>query len=343
MPTAFITGITGQDGSWLADFLLSKGYKVYGMYVSSTRFDDVHPARYFENITHLNGRQNFHLLPGNLLDMRSIELALQEAQPDEIYNLAAQSQVHKSTKEPELTFNVNSYGVDRLLRMAKKVVPGARIYQASTSEMFGNAPAPQDENTPFVPVSPYGEAKLDAHEHITRHRHEGNFSVGGILFNHESERRGRAFVTRKITHGLAGIKLGHDKELRLGNLDAKRDWGYAPDYVRAMWLMLQQKEPNDYVISTGETHTVREFVEAAAHALDMTIEWSGAGVDEKGIWNGKEIIVVDKQFYRPNEIHTLSGNSAKAQRELKWKPEVTFQQLVKRMAQHDLTMRQTNG
>ncbi|MBI4016821.1 MAG: GDP-mannose 4,6-dehydratase [Candidatus Aenigmarchaeota archaeon] len=343
MQTALITGVAGQDGSYLADLLLEKGYTVYGMYVASTRMNSSQVCLAFDNIKHLHGNKQFIPVSGNLMDLRSVEIVIEQAKPDEIYNLAAQSHVKRSETEPEVTRNTNAYGVDRILYAARKIVPNAKFYQASTSEMFGNAKAPQDENTPFAPVSPYGEAKLFAHQLVKDNREKGFFTVGGILFNHESERRGMSFVTRKITYGLAGIKLGFENHLSLGNLDAKRDWGHSKDYVRAMWLMLQNKTPIDYVISTGETHSVREFIEAAAQVLDINIEWKGAGVEEIGMWNNKPIIKIDQSFYRTREINVLCGNSAKAQNELGWKPEIGFKKLAEMMTKNDLSLRNKQG
>jgi len=328
---ALITGITGQDGSYLSEYLLSLGYDVWGL-VRRTSLD---PLMRLSNST---GNKNLHLVYGNLRDSASLQRALEESKPHEIYNLAAQSDVGISFKCPEETFEIDYFGLGRLVNEAMKIVPKARIYQASTSEMFGSTPPPQNERSPFRPVSPYGEAKLKAHEDFVvgyRERHS-LFICSGILFNHESPRRGEHFVTRKISISLAKIKLGVQKSFALGNLEAKRDWGFADDYVRAMHLMLQQKKPDDYVIATGVAHTVREFVEAAARSLDMHISWSGSGLKEVGTdSSGNTIITVDKKFYRPREVNALRGDPSKAARKLKWKPEVTFEELVQMMTKTD--------
>src|SRR3989344_1376783 len=328
---ALITGITGQDGSYLSEYLLSLGYDVWGL-VRRTSLDPL------MRLEHSLNQRGLHLIYGNLRDSASLSRALEESKPDEIYNLAAQSDVGISFKCPEETFEIDYFGLGRLVNEAMKIVPKARIYQASTSEMFGSTPPPQNERSPFRPVSPYGEAKLKAHEDFVvgyRERHS-LFICSGILFNHESPRRGEHFVTRKISISLAKIKLGVQKSFALGNLEAKRDWGFADDYVRAMHLMLQQKKPDDYVIATGVAHTVREFVEAAARSLDMHISWSGSGLKEVGTdSSGNTIITVDKKFYRPREVNALRGDPSKAARKLKWKPEVTFEELVQMMTKTD--------
>lgn len=329
MKKALITGITGQDGSYLAKLLLDKGYKVYGM-MRRTSND---PLVRFEDIKDIN------ILYGNLRDIAAIERIIDEANPDEIYNLAAQSDVGVSFKCPEETMEVNYYGVGRLVNAAMKKNPKVRIYQASTSEMFGKTNPPQNENSKFNPVSPYGEAKLKSHEDYVvgyREKH-GLYICSGILFNHESPRRGEHFVTRKITISLAKIKLGLQDSFELGNLEAKRDWGFAGDYVRLMWLMLQQDKPDDYVIATGETHTVRDFVEAAAKALDMKLVWEGQGLNEVAKdENGKIVLRINEKYYRPAEVDYLLGDSTKAQKILGWKPGITFDGLVKMMTDADL-------
>ncbi len=327
---AFITGITGQDGSYLAELLLAKGYTVYGLIRRSSNDPLVRlPQRVRKDITYLYG---------NLRDSASLRRALEVARPDEIYNLAAQSDVGVSFKIPEETFEINYHGLGRLIHEAVAINPKVRIYQASTSEMYGSTKPPQNERSPFNPVSPYGEAKLRAHEdYVVGYRDRyGLFICSGILFNHESPRRGEHFVTRKITQSLAKIKLGLQKQLELGNLDAKRDWGFAGDYVEAMWRMLQQKKPVDYVISTGETHTVREFLAAAAKALGMTLTFTGKGLRETAMdEKGRVLVKINKNFYRPREVHSLRGDSRKARKELGWDPQVSFDELVTMMALAD--------
>ena len=327
-----ITGITGQDGSYLAEFLTDKGYEVYGL-VRRTSLDPL------MRIDHLTVPRRVKLLYGNLRDSASIRRALEESKPDEIYNLAAQSDVGISFKIPEETEETNHYGLGRLVHEAFRINPKVRIYQASTSEMFGATPPPQHERSPFRPVSPYAEAKLRAHENYVvgyRDRH-GFFICSGILFNHESPRRGEHFVTRKITLSLAKVKLGFQERVELGNLNSKRDWGYAGDYIKAMWLMLQQPKPEDFVIATGEHHSVRDFVNAAAKVLGMELYWSGKGVKEVARdRQGVVRVSVNPAFYRPNEVQSLLGDSRKAQRKLGWKPEVSFNELVEMMALSDL-------
>jgi len=312
--TAFITGVTGQDGSYLAELLLDKGYQVYGLVRRTS-------APRYERIEALLNK--IVLLEGDLTDLTSLQVALEAAQPDEIYNLAAQSFVGTSWKQPILTGDVTGLGAVRVFEAARRVCPKAKIYQASSSEMFGHAnEVPQKETTPFNPQSPYACAKVFAHYMAQNYRKSyGQFIACGICFNHESPRRGIEFVTRKITDGVARIKLGLAKELRLGNLEAKRDWGYAGDYVKAMWLMLQQAEPDDFVIATGESHSVKEFVELAFSYVDL--DW-------------KEYVVVDKRFYRPVDVPLLQGDSSKAKRILGWEPETGFEELVKMMVEHDL-------
>lgn len=311
---ALITGITGQDGSYLADFLLSKGYRVVGM-VRRTSSDNL--ARLKEI------RQDIEIQPGDLLDQYSLAKLIQDVQPHEIYNLAAQSFVPTSWDQPVLTAEFTGIGVTRILEAIRHTDTSIRFYQASSSEMFGKVQeVPQSENTPFYPRSPYGVAKVYGHFITVNYRESYNlFAVSGILFNHESPRRGLEFVTRKITDGVARIKLGLATELRLGNLEAKRDWGFAGDYVRAMWMMLQQDVPQDYVVATGETHSVREFVQIA---------FDHAGLD----W--QKHVVVDPKFFRPAEVDLLIGDPAKAQKDLGWKPETSFPDLVKMMVDADI-------
>jgi GDPmannose 4,6-dehydratase len=313
---ALITGITGQDGSYLADYLLEQGYTVYGMVRRSS-------TETGGRIAHLEGR--IHYLQADLLDLRSLYVALEESHPDEIYNLAAQSFVPTSWSQPVLTGEFTALGVCRLLDAMRQACPEARFYQASSSEMFGKVrEVPQNEMTPFHPRSPYAVAKAYGH-HITVNYREsyGLFAASGILFNHESPRRGREFVTRKITDGVARIKLGLAKELRLGNLDAQRDWGYAGDYVRAMHLMLQHDEPDDFVIATGQTHSIRQFLEIA---------FGHVGLD----W--EEYVVQDPRFMRPAEVDQLIGDSSKARHLLGWEPTVKFEDLVVMMVDADLEL-----
>ena len=314
MKKALITGITGQDGSYLAEFLLEKGYEVYGMVRRAS-------TENFERIDHI--RKDLKLIQGDLLDQLSLIKCLEDVLPDEIYNLAAQSFVPTSWSQPVLTGEFTAMGVTRLLEAMRMISPKAKFYQASSSEMYGKVlEVPQNEDTPFYPRSPYGVSKVYGH-HITVNLRESYdlFAVSGILFNHESPRRGKEFVTRKITDGVAQIKMGLSKELRLGNLDAERDWGYAGDYVKAMWLMLQQEEPKDYVIATGETHSVKEFVEKAfAH---VGLDW-------------EEFVKIDPAFIRPAEVDQLLGDSSKARKELGWEREVSFDQLVHMMVDADI-------
>ncbi len=314
MPTALITGITGQDGSYLAEFLLSKGYRVVGM----TRRASTTP---YERIEHL--LDSITLVQGDLTDQGSLLALLEEYQPDEVYNLAAQSFVPTSWNQPALTGEVTALGVTRLLEAIRYINPKIRFYQASSSEMFGKVlEVPQRETTPFYPRSPYGVAKVYGHYITVNYRESFNiFAVSGILFNHESPRRGLEFVTRKISDGVARIKLGLAKELRLGNLEARRDWGFAGDYVEAMWLMLQQDQPDNYVVGTGETHSVREFCEIA---------FDYVGLDYR------DYVVVDQRFYRPAEVDLLVADPTKAHQVLGWEPRVNFRQLVQMMVDADL-------
>ena len=314
MKKALITGITGQDGSYLADLLLAKGYEVTGMVRRAS-------TETFDRIAHI--RDRVRLEQGDLLDQFSLVKILEETQPDEIYNLAAMSFVPTSWNQPVLTGEFTALGVTKLLEAMRMVCPKARFYQASSSEMFGKVvETPQSERTPFYPRSPYGVAKAYGHFITVNYRESYNlFACSGILFNHESPRRGKEFVTRKITDAVARIKLGTLKELRMGNLDAKRDWGFSGDYVRAMWMMLQQDTPSDYVVATGETHSVREFLEIA---------FSHVGLDYT------DYVVIDPQFIRPAEVDLLLGDSTKARTTLGWKPEVSFRELVTMMVDADL-------
>jgi GDPmannose 4,6-dehydratase len=331
MKRALITGITGQDGSYLAELLLSKGYTVYGLYRRHSRLD-------YGNVTHIFEKVNF--IEGDLTDYASLVSAMRTSQPDEVYNLAAQSYVGTSFKQPIVTAEIDGIGVLNLLEAIKNVKPDARFYQASTSELYGGmTDKPCDENTVFYPRSPYGAAKLFAHW-ITKNYRESYdlFACCGILFNHESERRGMEFVTRKITTTIAAIKHGEAEHIELGNLSSKRDWGHAEDYVRAMWLMLQKDKPDEYVIATGETHTVREFAEKAFIHAGFDIEFSGEGVNEIGVdrKTGKTLLRVNPEYFRLAEVNVLLGNPSKAQKELGWQPEVGFDELVRRMVINDL-------
>ncbi len=330
---ALITGITGQDGSYLAEFLLGKEYEVYGL-VRPTSTDPL------KRIEGLSLDRKIKIIYGDLRDRASIVRALEESRPDEIYNLGAQSQVGVSFQCPEETLEINYFGFGKLVEEAARLNAKVKIYQASSSEMFGNVlGTPQKETTAFNPVSPYAEAKVRAHnDYVVRYRKERNsFICSGILFNHESPRRGKNFVTRKITHSMAKIKLGLQDSFELGNLDAKRDWGYAGDYVEAMWLMLQQDDPQDFVISTGENHSVRDFVDATAKALNMEISWEGEGLNEVAKDSfGRIILRINPKYYRPNEVNSVLGDSSKARKILGWRPKVTFDDLVCMMAKADI-------
>lgn len=313
---ALITGITGQDGSYLAEFLLEKGYEVIGMVRRTSTVN-------FSRISHIQDK--ITLVSGDLLDQSSLIYILEKYQPDEVYNLAAQSFVPTSFEQPVFTGEVTALGVTRLLEAIRIVNPKIKFYQASSSEMFGKArEVPQNENTPFYPRSPYGVAKVYAHWITVNYRESyGIFACSGILFNHESPRRGLEFVTRKVTYNAAKIKLGLAKELRLGNLDARRDWGFAGDYVKAMWLMLQQPEPDDYVVGTGETHSVRELCELAFGYLGL--DW-------------KKYVVQDPALFRPADVDLLVADATKARTKLGWKPTVTFEELIKMMVDADLEL-----
>jgi len=329
--TALITGITGQDGSYLAELLVKKGYKVFGL-VRRTSTD---PLMRIEDLYFHN---KVILLNGDLRDFSAVDRAIKESNPDEIYNLAAQSDVGISFKCPEETMEINYFGVGRLVNIAMKHNSKVRIYQASTSEMFGKTKPPQNEKSKFNPVSPYGEAKLKAHQDfVVGYREKHNlFICSGFLFNHESPRRGRHFVTRKITISMAKIKLGIQESFELGNLNAKRDWGFAGDYVEAMWLMLQAKKPTDFVIASGKSHSVKDFVNATADVLGMKLVWSGRGAKEVARdENGAKIIKVNPKFYRPNEVNYLLGDPRLARKILKWEPKVNFNEVVKMMVKSD--------
>lgn len=330
---ALITGITGQDGSYLAELLLEKGYEVYGIMRRKSVVD-------YGNVEHI--KDKIHFIYADMTDPISLINAMKISKVDEIYNLAAQSFVGTSWEQPLATADIDALGVTNILEAIRLVKPEARFYQASTSEMFGLVQEmPQSEKTPFYPRSPYGVAKLYGHWITKNYRESYNlYACSGILFNHESERRGKEFVTRKITNAAARIKQGVQEYLELGNLDSKRDWGHSKDYVRAMWLMLQQETPDDYVIATNETRTVREFVETAFSHVGITIEWKGTGVDEIGIDKATEktIIKINPQYFRPAEVDVLLGNPAKAEKNLNWKREISFTELVKRMVDHDMEL-----
>lgn len=335
MKVALITGITGQDGSYLAELLLEKGYVVHGVIRRASVFNT-------ERIDHLIGREHFVLHHGDVTDSSNINKLMSTIQPDEVYNLAAQSHVQVSFEVPEYTAQVDAMGTLRILDALRNYCPKARFYQASTSELYGKVQEiPQTENTPFYPRSPYGVAKIYGFWIVKNFREAYNlYACNGILFNHESERRGKTFVTRKITIGLAEVAQGIRSTLTLGNLDSKRDWGYAKEYVEAMWLMLQQDEPEDFVIATGKTYTVRDFVERAAKYVGYDIVWEGTGVDEVGIDrnSGKKVIEINPKYFRPTEVDLLIGDATKAKNKLQWEAKVELDELVKIMMEHDIKM-----
>ncbi len=333
MKTALITGITGQDGSYLAELLLQKGYKVYGIMRRKSIVD-------YGNVVHI--KQNIHFIYADMTDLASLIHAVKISQPDEVYNLAAQSFVATSWEQPFATADIDAIGVMNILEAVRLVKPQAHFYQAATSEMFGKVQEmPQTERTPFYPRSPYGVAKLYGYW-ITKNYREsfGMFACSGILFNHESERRGLEFVTRKITYAAACIRQGVQDCLELGNLDARRDWGHASDYVYAMWLLLQNKKPEDYVIASNETRTVREFVQAAFDCAGIALAWEGEGIREVGRnqADGSVVVKVNPEFFRPAEVELLWGNPSKAEKELGWKRTVSFEDLVGRMVKSDMEL-----
>lgn len=333
MKNALITGITGQDGSYLAELLLEQGYHVYGIMRRKSVVD-------YGNVEHIKDKISF--IYADMTDIISLINAMKISQADEVYNLAAQSFVATSWEQPIATADIDALGVTNMLEAIRTVKPSARFYQASTSEMFGLVQEmPQKETTPFYPRSPYGVAKLYGHW-ITKNYRESFelFACSGILFNHESERRGKEFVTRKITDAVARIKLGVQDHLELGNMDSKRDWGHSKDYVKAMWLMLQQETPDDYVIATNETRTVREFLEIAFQHVGIIVEWQGTGVDEIGIdkSTGKTIVSINKKFFRPAEVDVLLGDPTKAEKCLGWQREISFANLVERMVTTDMEL-----
>jgi GDPmannose 4,6-dehydratase len=338
MKKALITGITGQDGSYLADFLLKKGYEVHGI---KRRASSINTAR-IDHLYQDPHENNLKLIlhHGDLTDSTSLIRIINNILPDEIYNLAAQSHVAVSFEEPEYTANSDALGALRILEAIRilKLEKKTKYYQASTSELYGLVKeTPQNENTPFHPRSPYGVSKLYAYWITVNYREAYKmFACNGILFNHESPVRGETFVTRKITRALARIKIGLQKNLYLGNLSAKRDWGHAKDYVEAQWLMLQQKKPEDFVIATGKQYSVKEFINLAAKNLDMKIIWKGKFEKEVGLFNGKKIIQIDPRYFRPSEVETLLGDASKAKKKLKWVPKISFEKLVKEMTDVDL-------
>jgi GDPmannose 4,6-dehydratase len=329
MERILITGIGGQDGPYLAELLLAKGSEVWGMRLQSETAPNARLERFAEN-------PKFHVLVGDLRDESSVAEVVRTSLPDKVFNLAAQSGVGISFSIPEETLDINYHGLRRLMDAATNANPNVRIYQASTSEMFGKTPPPQSEESPFAPVSPYGASKLQAHlELVIPRRAQGAFICSGILFNHESPFRGENFVTRKITIGLAQIALGRTEPLLLGNLEARRDWGFAGDYVRAMDMMLEQERPDDYVIATGVSHSIRDFAGAAAQTLGIPLAWEGSGMDEVGVSRGTPIIKINPEFYRPMEVDETRGDARKAERVLGWKPKVSFAELVRMMAEYD--------
>jgi GDPmannose 4,6-dehydratase len=343
---ALITGVTGQDGAYLAEFLLAKGYEVHGIKRRSSLFNTARIDSLYQD-PHLPSR-HFILHYGDMTDSSSLIHIVQKVQPDEIYNLAAQSHVAVSFEEPEYTANSDALGVLRLLEAIRilGLEKKTRFYQASTSELFGLVrETPQNEATPFYPRSPYGVAKLYGYWIVVNYREAyGMYACNGILFNHESPMRGETFVTRKITRGLARIKVGLQTELYLGNLDAKRDWGHARDYIEMQWLMLQQEKPQDYVIATGQQHSVREFVQRCAGLLSLDLTWQGTGADEKALdKSGNVVVAVDPRYFRPTEVDALLGDAGKARRELGWEPKISFENLVREMVESDLKAAQRDA
>lgn len=341
MKKALITGVTGQDGSYLAELLLDKGYEVHGLVRRSSTFN----RQRIESLrNHSKATGKFQLHYGDMTDFANLNKLIAQIQPDEVYNLAAQSHVGISFDIPDYTAQVDAMGALRILEAIKNIDRkiNIRFYQASSSELYGKAmESPQKETTPFCPRSPYGVAKLYAHWITINYREAyGMFACSGILFNHESPRRGENFVTRKITLSLAQILKGQQEKLTLGNLDAKRDWGYAKDYVEGMWMMLQQDEPDDYVLATQEQHSVREFVELAFGYCGIELDWQGSGVDERGIdkSTGKVLIDVNPKYFRPTEVDNLMGDFTKARTQLGWSPKTSFKELVKMMVEHDLEL-----
>ncbi|MDP2769485.1 MAG: GDP-mannose 4,6-dehydratase [Giesbergeria sp.] len=337
--TALITGITGQDGSYLAEFLLEKGYKVHGIKRRASSFNTQRIDHIYQD-PHINNA-NFSLHYGDLSDTSNLTRIIQLTQPDEIYNLGAQSHVAVSFESPEYTADVDGMGTLRILEAIRilGLEKKTRFYQASTSELYGQVQEiPQKETTPFYPRSPYAVAKLYAYWITVNYREAyGMYACNGILFNHESPRRGETFVTRKITRGLANISQGLESCLYMGNIDALRDWGHAKDYVRMQWMMLQQDQPEDFVIATGVQYSVRQFINWTAEALGIQLRWEGTGVDEVGYWNDQAVIKIDPRYFRPTEVETLLGDPTKAKQKLGWVPEITAQAMCQEMVAHDLT------
>lgn len=341
MKKALISGVTGQDGSYLSEFLLEKGYEVHGVYRRASAFNT-------RRIDHLLGNPNFHTYYGDVIDSSNLNRLLKKIDPHEIYNLAAQSHVAVSFEVPEYTAEATGVGAVRFLDGIRDLGLGARYYQASTSELFGGHPdtVPQSEATPLRPRSPYAAAKLYAYWITVNYREAyGMHASNGILFNHESPRRGETFVTKKITRAVADIQKGRRESIALGNLGAMRDWGYAKDYVESMWMMLQQDKSDDYVVATNEAHSVREFVEEAFKVVGTTIRWEGEGTQERGIdaKTGKTRVTVDPRFFRPTEVEFLLGDPAKARRALGWKPKTSFKELVRIMVEFDMAYDDYNG
>ncbi len=347
--TALITGITGQDGSYLAEYLLAKGYNVHGIIRRASTFNTQRIDHIYVDPHEPNARLFLHY--GDLSDPGILTEIIWSIKPDEIYHLGAQSHVKVSFDMPEYTGNITGLGTTRLLEAIRRSGIKTKFYQASSSEMFGAAPPPQNEKTPFYPRSPYAAAKVYAYWMTVNYREAyGLFACNGILFNHESPRRGETFVTRKITRAIANILAGNQKKLYLGNLNAKRDWGFAPEYVEMMWLMLQQDEPDDYVVGTGESHSVREFAEKAFSYVGIELEWQGNGVEEKGVvksadsrWEhllkpGQVIIEVDPRYFRPTEVEFLQADITKARKKLGWEPRTTFEELIKIMVDYDMKL-----
>jgi GDPmannose 4,6-dehydratase len=336
---ALITGVTGQDGAYLAEFLLAKGYEVHGIKRRSSLFNTARIDHIYEDPHHPHPQFILHY--GDMTDSTSLIHIVQKVQPDEIYNLAAQSHVQVSFEQPEYTANADGLGVLRLLEAIRilGLEKKTKFYQASTSELYGMVQeSPQNEKTPFYPRSPYAVAKMYGYWIVVNYREAyGMYACNGILFNHESPLRGETFVTRKITRGLARIKVGLQKELYLGNLDALRDWGHARDYIEMQWLMLQQEKPQDFVIATGVQHSVREFVKRCAELLELELTWQGQGIDEKALdKDGNVVVGVDPRYFRPSEVETLQGDAGKARRELGWTPRTSFEDLVREMVEADL-------
>jgi len=343
--TALITGITGQDGSYLAELLLGRGYVVHGIIRRSSSFNTARIDHLFNDPAIYGKRMFLHY--GDVVDTSNLNRILERVRPDEIYNLAAQSHVKVSFEIPEYTSEVDALGTLRFLDAIREAGLKTKFYQASTSELYGKAQeVPQNEKTPFYPRSPYGVAKLFGYWIVVNYREAyGLYVCNGILFNHESPRRGETFVTRKATRAAARIKLGMQEKLTLGNLDAKRDWGYAPEYVDGMWRMMQLEKAEDFVLATGETHSVREFVDVAFKELEMELEWKGKGAEEKGISkkDGKVLVEVDPRYYRPTEVDFLVGDSTKAREKLKWRAATSFHDLAKLMAKADLEKAKARG